>query len=86
MSSMIRRIKNFLTNKKTILEWSRNMNISPENKKAYCLGVNKEGIKCGKALECSRYLPSSIDTEVYVNFPIDYDIKNCEIFSKINDK
>jgi hypothetical protein len=52
-----------------------------QDKNVFCLGVNKEGVRCTKALDCSRYIPNPTETKTYVSFPKNYDIKNCEIFS-----
>jgi|APGre2960657505_1045072.scaffolds.fasta_scaffold173326_3 hypothetical protein len=81
MFSLIYRIKNALTNKKTLLEWSQKTKFMEENRIAYCLGVNQEGVKCPRALSCSRYTKEKINSETYLNFPPDYDIKNCEVFA-----
>ena len=49
----------------------------------YCMGKNKEGVKCSKALSCARYVPERIKGQEYIEFPEKYPIENCEIFSTI---
>lgn len=84
MFSLIHKIKNSLTNKKTLLQWFSGTRFMEKHQKVYCMGVNQEGVKCPRALTCSRYTHSSIDTKCYMNFPLNYDIKNCEVFIPVD--
>jgi len=86
MQSIFYKIKEALTNAKHMAHWKHmRPNSLTKKEDVNCLGVNKEGVKCPRALECGRYTPSIIETRIYINFPDDYDIKNCEIYKKIND-
>jgi len=74
-------LKNFILNKMLFGNFMR-MKV-PNDNKAFCLGVNKEGVRCVKALDCARYMPNPTETKTFVCFPENYDIKTCEIFVSI---
>lgn len=86
MKSIFSKIKEILTNQARARYWKR-MRLGSDIKKenVNCFGVNKEGVACPRALECARYTPHQIETRTYINFPEDYDIKNCEIYKNINN-
>jgi len=77
-------LKNFILNKIFLRNFLK-MKITNDDK-AFCLGVNKEGVRCTKALDCARYIPNPTETKTFISFPENYDIKNCEIFINIKNE
>lgn len=82
--SLAWKIKRLLTGKKNLLDYLPMKLNSEEGSIAYCLGVNKEGVHCPRALSCKRYTSEKIKDQEYLNFHENYDIVNCEVFTDVN--
>ena len=74
-----------LTRKINLSEWLPSRNGRGEGM-IYCLGVNKEGVRCPRASSCTRYIPNESDTVPVINFHENYDIAKCEIYIPIQNQ
>ncbi len=86
MTSLFWKIKRLLTNKKSLVEYFTMELNKSKSSMAWCLGVNKEGVRCPRATSCKRYTEKTIVAQEYIEFPENYNIKECEVFTDVNFK